>query len=153
MKIELKRIARRPSYTIGKLYIDGLYVCDTLEDTDRGLSSDMSLSDIRRIKVYEKTAIPTGEYEVTLKVKSPKFSQKSQYDFCGGYLPRLLRVPGWEGVLIHIGNNEDHTGGCLLVGENKVVGKVINSTKTFTKLYAILKEASDRGEKITIKVC
>ena len=62
MKLELKRIAKRSTYTIGRLYIDGVYFCDTLEDTDRGLTSEMSEAEIKRIKVYGQTAIPTGTY-------------------------------------------------------------------------------------------
>lgn len=152
MKLELKRIARRASYTIGKLYIDGKYFCDTLEDTDRGLDSTMAIADIKRQKVDGKTAIPRGEYAITLKVKSPKFSKKAAYAFCGGYLPRLLYVPGYEGVLIHIGNSDKDTEGCILVGENKQVGKVINSTATFTKLYRVLADADRKNENITITI-
>jgi hypothetical protein len=64
MEIKLKRIARRDTYTIGKLYINDKYECDTIEDKDRGLSKDMSLEEIKSIKVYAKTAIPTGRYQI-----------------------------------------------------------------------------------------
>ncbi len=142
MELKLKRIARREKYTIGKLYIDGEYFCDTIEDKDRGLTQDMPIAVIRAKKIAHETAIPMGKYRVTLKVKSPRFSKKSTYDFCCGYLPRLIDVPGYEGVLIHIGNTANQSAGCILVGENKVVGRVINSTETFKKLYERLKEAS-----------
>lgn len=149
MKITLRRTFKGETYTIGKMYIDGEYFCDTIEDKDRGLTQDMSSSEVAKIKVKYQTAIPTGTYKVTLKVQSPKFSQKSQYDFCKGYLPRLIDVPGFEGILIHIGNTAEHSGGCILVGENKVKGQVINSTATFKKLYEILKNSDD---EITIEI-
>lgn len=135
MELRLKRIARKSTYTIGKLYIDGEYFCDTLEDTDRGLRQDMSLAVIRATKRKGITAIPTGRYRVTLGVQSPKFSKKAIYQFCNGYLPRLINVPGYEGVLIHVGNTDKDTEGCLLVGRNTQVGKVLESRKTFIALY------------------
>jgi len=85
MEILLKRIAKRPKYTIGKLYVDGKYMCDTIEDTDRGLNDSMAVEDILKIKVYRETAIPMGKYEVTLNITSPSFYKKDYYrDFCGG---------------------------------------------------------------------
>ena len=143
MDLRLRRIARRETYTIGHLYIDGVYFCDTIEDTDRGLRQSLPESVNRAKKRFGATAIPTGRYQVTLGVKSPKFSKKKQYDFCGGYLPRLINVPAFEGVLIHIGNTAKDTDGCLLVGKNTKVGKVLDSATTFRNLYAKLKAAKD----------
>ena len=143
MELRLKRIAKRETYTIGHLYIDGVYFSDTLEDTDRGLRQDMPLPVIRAKKRQGVTAIPTGRYRVTLGVQSPRFSKKEMYSFCKGYLPRLLNVLGYEGVLIHVGNMAKDTEGCILVGKNTKVGKVLESRVTFTKLYARLKEAKD----------
>lgn len=143
MKLTLKRIALKPTYTIGKLYIDGTYFCDTCEDRVRDNNKDGDLNDIGEGKVYAKTAIPYGTYEVTLKVKSPKFSQKTSYAWCKGYLPRLLNVPHFEGILIHAGNTAEHSAGCILVGENKVVGQVINSMATLKRLLRILGGAED----------
>lgn len=141
MELRLKRIARKASYTIGRLYIDGVRFCDTIEDKDRGLRQDMARAAIKRIKVQGETAIPTGRYRVTLGVKSPKMSQKKAYEFCDGYVPRLINVPGFDGILIHIGNTARDSEGCILVGENREVGKVLNSTATFKRLYARLREA------------
>lgn len=141
MDLNLKRIARKAKYTIGKLYIDGQYFCDTIEDTDRGMKQSDAYATNKRKKVKGETAIPTGRYQVTLGVQSERFKNKSQYKFCDGYLPRLINVPCFEGVLIHIGNTERDTEGCILVGENKVVGMVINSTQTFLKLYDRLQQA------------
>lgn len=141
MRLELKRIAKREDYTIGRLYVDGEYFCDTLEDKVRDLTWEE--------KVYGKTAIPEGTYEVTLRIQSPRFSQKKQYDFCRGYLPRLLGVPSFEGVLIHVGNTAADTEGCILVGKNTVRGMVTDSSATFRKLYSRLSLCSG---KITIDV-
>lgn len=152
MKLELKRIARRDTYTIGRLYIDGVYFCDTCEDKDRGLKADMPLDQIKSIKVAGETAIPEGEYGITLNVKSPRFSRLKAYASILGFLPRLIDVPGYEGVLIHIGNSAKDSAGCILVGKNKEVGKVMDSTATFWTLYKILDSATNRREKITLHV-
>lgn len=149
IKLLLKRIARRPMYTIGKMYVNGEYFCDTLEDADRGLSQGISLEENRLRKVKGKTAIPTGTYKVTLDVVSNRFSKQKAYQFCNGKVPRLVDVPAFEGVLIHIGNDANDTEGCILVGENKQVGKVLNSTATFRKLYERIKE--DKVIIITIQ--
>jgi hypothetical protein len=139
MKLTLKRIARKADYTVGKLYIDGIYFCDTLEDEDRGLYSTMEVDEIKRIKVMSKTAIPCGIYGVILNVSPSK----------GRLLPRLLDVPGFEGILIHRGNSASDSSGCILIGENKVAGKVINSTEYEDRLVDILKKQS----KIIIEIC
>ncbi len=149
MKLTLKRTAKKPTYTIGKLYIDDVYFCDTIEDTDRGLYQGQDLALIKKIKINSKTAIPRGTYKITLNVVSPKYSKKKIYqDICKGRVPRLLNVPGYEGVLIHIGNTADDSSGCILVGENKQVGKVLNSTETFRKLYNKIKGQ----ENLTIEI-
>lgn len=152
MEIKVKRIARKEAYTIGKMYVDGAYVCDTLEDKDRGLTSNMSVAQICGVKIKGKTAIPTGRCLVDMKTVSPRFGGRAQYQFCKGRLPRLCNTPGYQGVLIHIGNSAKDSDGCILVGENKEKGKVLNSTATFRKLYPILKAADERGEQIWITI-
>ena len=152
MKLKLERIARRDTYTIGRLYVDGQYLCDTLEDKDRGLTQDMSEAEIRKAKVYGETAIPKGTYKVTLNVYSHTFGKKASYSFTRGYLPRLADVPGYSGILIHGGNTAKDTLGCILVGDNKVKGGLINSLVCFRKLYAILKQAANKGDSITITI-
>lgn len=142
MKILVKRIAKRPTYTIGKMYLDGKYFCDTLEDTDRNISQSTPLDTIKKVKLPNNTAIPTGTYKVIVNV-SPKFKR---------LLPRLLNIPGFDGVLIHRGNTDKDTSGCILIGENKVVGRVINSTGYETKLVSILNKAQDNKENITIEI-
>lgn len=149
MKLVLKRINNQDNYCEGKLYIDGTYQCDVIEDTDRGLTNEMSITEIQSKKVYGETAIPKGTYQITLDVVSPKFKDRSWATFCEGKLPRLLDVPGFEGVLMHVGNKAADSLGCLLVGQKTKDGWVSNSTQTFKNLYYKLKQATDQ---ITITI-
>lgn len=151
MKLKLHRIALKETYTVGRLYVDGKYICDTIEDKVRDLNKNGRFDNGEK-KVYGETAIPYGTYPVTLKVQSQKFKGKSQYKFCDAYIPRLLNVNSFDGVLIHIGNTAKDSLGCILVGRNTIVGRVTDSTETFKNLYHILRAASDRGEKITIQI-
>lgn len=130
MKLTLKRLYKKNDYTIGKLYIDGEYFCDTLEDKDRGLTSTMTKEQVKGIKVPAKTAIPTGVYKVILNM-SPRFKK---------ILPLLVNVLGYSGVRIHSGNIHQHTEGCILVGYNTAKGQVLKSKSTMTKLMAILQK-------------
>jgi hypothetical protein len=141
MKLELKRRFLGESYTIGSLLIDGKKFCDTLEDRVRDLNKN-GVFDGDEKKVYGETAIPYGTYDVVVDY-SPKFKRE---------LPRLQNVRHFEGILIHRGNTAEDSAGCILVGENKVKGKVINSTPYEKELVRILKEAQDRKEPITIKI-
>lgn len=115
MKVLVKRW-KGENYSIGELSVDGRYLMDTLEDKDRGLTSDMTLEEIKSIKKYGETAIPTGTYKVNMNVVSPKFKDRSWAKPYGGILPRLENVKGFEGVLIHVGNKPEDTLGCILVG-------------------------------------
>lgn len=134
MKLQLERKYLKPEYTIGQLKVDGNFFCDTLEDQVRDLS--------REKKVPGQTAIPAGKYEVIVNI-SPRFKRK---------LPRLLNVPGFEGILIHRGNTPEDTAGCILVGENKAKGKVINSTPYELRLTEMIERAQTAGEVITIEI-
>lgn len=142
MKIRLKRIAKRDSYTIGKLSINGKNFCDTLEDVDRGLEDSMPLEEIKAKKVKGETAIPIGTYQVIITY-SPRFKRQ---------LPLLLSVKGFEGVRIHSGNSHKDTEGCILVGLNKEVGKVLDSRYTFNRLFERINTAFKKGETITIEI-
>lgn len=142
MRLLLDRIYKGKDYTIGRLYIDGVYFCDTLEDTVRDLPEEE--------KVYSQTAIPAGTYKITLNIVSPKYSLRKSYDWCRGRLPRLLNVPFFDGILIHAGNTAKDSAGCILVGENKEKGKVLNSMATLKRLYKRMKERKDEGITITI---
>ena len=142
MNIILNRIAKKAKYTIGKLYINDKYFCDTLEDTDRGLIQSMTEQQIGSKKVYGETAIPTGTYRIIISY-SNKFKKQ---------MPLLLNVPGFAGIRIHSGNTEKDSLGCILVGKNKAVGKVLESRDTYNKLFSILQEANKKETiKITIK--
>ena len=143
MEILVKREYKKKDYTIGKMYINGEYFCDTLEDTDRGLTQIMTLSEIKEVKEYGRTAIPAGRYPIAYTY-SPRFKK---------HLPLLLNVPAFDGVRIHSGNTHKDTEGCILLGENKAVGKVLNSRKTMDEFLRILKPAIEACENIWIKIC
>lgn len=140
MKLTLKRIALRPTYTIGKLYIDDVYFCDTIEDTVRDLNKNGKFDNGEK-KIHSKTAIPYGTYEIKWTY-SPRFKK---------YTPQLMNVPSFEGIRIHVGNTSADTEGCLILGKNKQVGKVLNSRDTINKFYPIIKEACSNG-KVTIEI-
>lgn len=130
IRLTLMRIANKPTYTIGRLYLNGEYFCDVLEDTDRGLKNEMSEDEIKSLKVYGKTAIGTGVYNVILNY-SPKYKK---------VMPLIQNVKGFSGIRIHSGNVPEDTLGCLLVGKNKVVGKVVDSRKTYDALFKRLQQ-------------
>jgi len=117
MELKLNRIFFSPTYTIGKLFINGQYVCDTIEDVNRDLNKDGDLNDAGESKVMHKTCIPFGKYEVIVNI-SQRFKR---------YLPRLINVPHFDGILIHNGIDETSSSGCIIVGKNTEKGKVSKS--------------------------
>lgn len=137
--IELKLIRKylKKEYTIGKLYINGVYFCDTLEDTVRDISEGNCAS-----KIYGQTAIPSGTYDVLYNY-SPKYKK---------LMPRLMDVPCFSGILIHPGNTHKDTDGCIILGENKQVGKVLNSRTTFNKLIQVIQQSNKDNKKIRITI-
>lgn len=143
MRILLQRHALKAGYTIGRMEVNGRYFCDTLEDTDRGLSGEMSEDEIAALKVKGATAIPTGTYRIDMQTRSPRF---------GRVLPRLVSVKGYAGVLIHSGNTAADTEGCILVGENRERGKVLNSRATLESLLVFLRAAQAEGEEIELTI-
>lgn len=159
MELKLKRVARKEKYTIGRLMMrdkqngEWVWLADTIEDRDRGLDQSMSEANIAKIKVKHQTAIPTGKYEIDMNTVSGTFVKKPLYkDFCQGKVPRLKYVKGFSGILIHSGTDQDSSSGCIIVGQNKVVGKVINSWATYKRVYMVLKRAANNGERITLTV-
>lgn len=124
MEILIKRIAKTDTYTIGNLYLDGQFFCNTLEDTDRRLSDNQSLLYIKAKKIFSKTAIPTGTYKVELTY-SPRFKR---------ILPLIVGVKGFDGIRIHQGNFPKNTEGCILVGKNTFKGGISESKETLEKL-------------------
>ena len=154
MRLKLIRRYKKDTYTIGQLLVDGAFFCNTLEDKDRGLTQDMPLPVIKAAKVYGETAIPAGVYDIDMETRSPKYAGVEWYrKLNGGYMPTICEVPGYTRVLIHPGNTPLDTMGCVLVGQNKVKGQLVNSRATFAKLYKLMKDAHDRGEDITLQIC
>lgn len=157
MEILLKRIARKSTYTIGRVYINGVKFCDTIEDRDRDLNHNGKF-DNGEVKIPSETAIPNGRYKVTMKVQSPKFSKRAEYNWWKpngkyGMLPRLLNVPHFDGILIHAGSTEKSSAGCLIVGNNSIVGRVTESMDTCKRLYPLLWDAEiNKGEEIWITI-
>lgn len=149
MELRVERRWRKDNYTVGRLYVDGEYFCNTLEDKDRGLKQGDGMELIKEKKVYGETAVPTGRYRVRMDVISPKYSRIDWYrNLCGGKMPRLENVPGFEGVLIHPGNTAADSLGCILVGKNTKVGQLTSSKAAFAALYDRIRAATN----ITIEI-
>ena len=135
MKLLLVRKKFAKDRTLGELYVEGIgWYCDTLEPHCIDWSKEK--------KVKGKTAIPEGTYPVLI-TKSPRFKQ---------WLPLLQGVPGFEGIRIHAGNYPDDTQGCILPGENKLRGMVVNSRIWLHRLVNAITAARDRGESIWITI-
>lgn len=150
LKILVERITVT-DYCIGHLYLDGKYFCDTIEPPYTGTKQTDDVSIIKAKKIGN-TAIPVGTYKILMNQISPKFKSRAWAANNKGIVPRYEKVPGFEGVLIHPGNiarrNGGDSSGCLLVGENKVKGQVVNSVNTYYKLFDILK----KYDNITIEI-
>ena len=142
MIIDLHRKWRMKGYSIGILSINGQRICESLEDQDRGLSSDMPLDRIKKIKVKGETAIPIGSYRITWTY-SPRFKKM---------LPLLNDVPGYDGIRIHSGNKAKDTEGCILCGRNTEVGMVTNSRYWTNKVNSLIEAACKRKEEVTITI-
>lgn len=142
LEFELKRVALQPTYTIGRLSVDGRRLCDTIEDKVRDLNKDGDITDPGEGKVYAETAIPYGRYEIILTV-SPKFKRK---------LPRLLDVPSFDGILIHRMNTAKDSAGCIGPGENTVKGMVTSSTVWEARIIEIIEIALRQGKRIFINI-
>lgn len=136
MKLTLVRYAFGSVATIGDLFIDGMHFCKTLEDPDRKLECDGE-------KIYGKTAIPRGAYNVIIDW-SNRFKRE---------LPHVLDVPGFEGIRIHPGNKAEDTEGCILVGAVVVSDNFVSNSKaTFARLFEQMEAVYERGEKIVLEV-
>lgn len=146
MKLKLDRKYKKKDYTIGKLYINGVYFCDTLEPHCIDWKKEK--------KVPGKTAIPEGNYQVSVDYFSPRFGNDAYYkQFANnGKVPRLMNVPNFDGILIHVGNYPKDTQGCILVGRNTVRGAVMDSCKTFSELYKKLRSARASYDPIIIEI-
>lgn len=159
MELRLRRIACKDTYTIGKLEVkkngQWVYLCDTIEDKVRDLNKN-GVFDNGENKIPGETAIPYGKYQMTMNVQSPKFSNYTKYPYAKkyrGYMPRLLNVNHFDGILIHPGSSALSSAGCIIVGKNKVVGKVIDSQQVWLSLMEYyFMPAKRTGEPITIEI-
>ena len=142
MELQLKREIFTDESTIGTLTIDGKFECYILEDKDRGINNTLTLEQIMRVKVYGKTAIPYGRYEVDWTM-SARFKVM---------MPILLNVVGWSGIRIHKGNTEIDSLGCLLCGTRKLSNRITESTVATNKLYAKIESAKKQGQRIYITI-
>ena len=142
MELQLKREIFTDISTIGTLTIDGVFECYILEDKDRGINNTLTLEQIMRVKVYGKTAIPYGRYEVDWTM-SARFKKM---------MPILLNVIGWTGIRIHAGNSEIDSLGCLLCGTRKLSNRITESTSATNKLYAKIESAKKQGQRIYINI-
>lgn len=141
-EITLLRRYLGDAYTVGTLSIEGVAICDTLEDVVRDHNKDGDLDDPGEGKVYGETAIPYGRYKVSVSM-SPKFKR---------VLPRLVDVKGFEGILIHRGTTAKDTHGCILVGENKIKGGLINSTPYEEMITGWIRIQEKIGYTVYIKI-
>lgn len=141
MNITLKRKTYTNKSTIGDLSINGVFFCNTLEDVSRDKNKDGDLEDIGEFKVYGKTAIPSGKYEVVITF-SNRFKK---------YMPLLINVKGFAGIRIHKGNKPEDTEGCILLGQNPSIDWISNSSVTVEKFMKILKSV-EKKEKIFITI-
>lgn len=141
MQLKLTRITRTDKSTIGKLFVDGAFLCYILEDKDRGLKQSAPLLVTKGKKLFGVTAIPTGTYEVILSY-SNRFKK---------YLPQLVNVPAFEGVRIHTGNLPEHTEGCLITGTQALPDMVTGSKDAFESLMHLLEPAL-KSEKVFITI-
>jgi hypothetical protein len=135
MKLLLERVVFSEKSTIGRLYINGVFECFTLEDKDRRLEEGGE-------KVFGETCIPRGTYPI-LVTFSNRFKEE---------LPILKGVPQFEGIRIHPGNFSKDTEGCILPGSGLGADMVLNSRAAFSKLFHKIDSALNGGEEVTITI-
>ena len=140
MELKIKR-TYYPDFTEGKLYINGVFFCDTLEDPNRDLNMNGKFDD-GEVKIYGDTCIPPKIYNIVM-THSPKFKK---------ILPLVENVPNFTGIRIHSGVHKLHTDGCILVGNKVSDGKLDGNKRVLDALVSILIEADRRKEKITLKI-
>lgn len=152
MKLTVKRVYKDPEYTIGRLYVDQLLLCDTIEDCDRGLKQSWDITQILKVKKYGITAIPKGTYKIGFTV-SPKFKYRVWGKKYGGIVPEIQNVKGYGGVRIHPANRATELLGCIAPGRNTKKGMVTSSQVWYYKLMdEYLMPAFKRGEEVTITI-
>ena len=137
------------SVTMGKMFVDGKLVCDTLERASAGTNKFTSTEKILVLKSKGFRAIGEGTYKLNLDV-SDRFSSRAFYRGIGGLLPHVLGVKGFEGVRIHCGNSIKDTEGCILVGKMTADGWLTASRETYRRLMVdyLLKWKENKEEAI-----
>lgn len=152
MELVVERKWKKEGYTIGKLFINNVFFCNTLEDKDRGLTSAMSIEKIKAMKVFGETAIPSGVYEVKLSY-SPKFANRVWGKKYNGQVPEVLNVKGFAGIRVHPLNTAQDSLGCIGIGKNNVVGMITNSTAYYYKLMdTYIIPALKKNEKVILEI-
>lgn len=155
MKIKVKRTARKSTYTVGKVTIDGKAFCDSLGDTDRGATQVMPFVSTGGNKGYwvkpdgthiekipGKTAIPTGTYD----------AHSYYWEKYKCFVVMLLRVPGFTGILMHNGMTADNSEGCILLGKNNIVGRLDGDRVYMDALAARVMACEKIGERVTVEI-
>ena len=142
LQFTLIRKYKKDTYTIGELYVNGKLTCNTCEDADRKLNAFMSEAQVKKAKIKGQTAIPTGSYEMTVSM-SPKFGRR---------LIEVKGVKGFSGIRIHRGNTAADSEGCILPGENKIKGGVINSTRDEELLTQMVENAVRCNEQCLLTI-
>lgn len=158
MKITIERRAKKATYTVGKVYVNGKYFCDSLEDKDRGVTQVMPFIKTNQTstplgywvvgdgstieKVYGKTAIPKGTYNAC-----GYYWAKFQ---C--YVVMLNGVSGFTGILMHNGTTAENSEGCILLGKNNIVGRLDGDRIYMDALAARVMAAEKKGEEIKVEI-
>lgn len=138
-KLKIIRDTFTENSTIGKLYIDGVYFCETLEDKDRGMNQSLSLAENKKLKVKGQTCIPYGKYKGIVNMSPAKKR----------LLPRILNVPAFDGILLHKGNTNADSLGCVLLGTTRGVDAVYQSTVKEVELLRMMPEGTEFEIEIT----
>jgi len=164
MELWLERKYRKAGYTVGRLYAkmgdQWMFLCNTLEDADRGLEHNTPLKEIKAMKKQypQQTAIPRGRYEISTRYARGFATTHPWYKEqpLGAHIPCLVDVPGYSGILFHCGSGAEHSAGCILVGWNTIQGRLTDSKKAYRKLAGLIDERRklDKQERnfITISV-
>lgn len=152
LEIIFERYIYGDDYTEGRCYVDGALFGESMEPKSRHLTSDMPLSEIKKIKVAGKTAIPAGRYKTTLAV-SQRLKDRVYGKKYNGKFPLLNDVPGFSGILIHPLNYGTESSGCLGVGEKWMPGKILKSQQAYYDLmdYYII-PADKKGREVYVTI-
>lgn len=159
LEFYLWRFALKDTYTVGRLYVNDIFICNTIEDKDYGFDNNTPISLIKQTKREhpKQVAIPYGCYEVSTQWARGFADSHPWYKTqpLGSHIPCLVDVPGYSGILLHCGVSAESSAGCIILGYNTIKGKVTDSKKAYNKVATIIEEANKQGLKtfITISPC